>query len=272
MATVNGTGVRTMRERLNLSQRALGRRVADRLGDPERAATLGVHFSRIERRQHSDLDDEIARALAEELAVGTPDLGERVLFTWAHRVEGDRYSFLALGLRQPLWSSQEAALNGRDVIAAELEPLGLNIARGATNVPIFRQAVRRTMEDHFGDLAEHELERLIVLDPSAKAMRELAIAQRAIAADQPAHQQAGLELWAEHAARGLLETVGPDELLNLAERRAARVRNGDPALEDVPPEIVAQWRGEHKHLTDAALVYLNFRYEVLRERREAPDG
>lgn len=257
MATVNGSGVRTMRERKDLSQRALARRVAGRLGDPERAATLGVAFSRIERRQHSDLDDEIARALAEELAVGVPDLGERVLFTWAHRVEGDRYSFLALGLRQPLWSSQEAALNGRDVIAAELEPLGLNIARGATNVPIFRQAVRRTMEDHFGDLAEHELESLLVVDPSAKAVRELATAQVALSAENAEDRRAAGQAWARAAAEGILETAGPDEFFNLTERRAARGDDPD-----------AQWRGEHKHLTDAALEYLRRRCEHLRERRE----
>ncbi len=258
MATVNGTGVRTMRERLNLSQRALARRVAGRLGDPERAATLGVAFSRIERRQHSDLDDEIARALAEELAVGVPALAERVLFTWA-RQEGDRQVFPALGLRQLLWSSQEAALNGRDVIAAETMVLGkfdLNVARDATLVPIFRDALRRTMTAHFGDLAEHELESLLVVDPSAKAVRELATAQVALSAENAEDRRAAGQAWARAAAEGILETAGPDEFFNLTERRAARGDDPD-----------AQWRGEHKHLTDAALVYLNFRYEHLREAR-----
>jgi len=261
-----------MRERKGLSQRALARRVADRLGDPERAATLGVHFSRIERRQHSDLEDEIARALAEELAVGVPALAERVLFTWA-RQEGDRQVFPALGLRQLLWSSQEAALNGRDVIAAETMVLGkfdLNAARDATLVPIFRDALRRTMTAHFGDLAEHELERLLEVAPSAKGVRELATAQVALSAENAEDRRAAGQAWAQAAARGILETAGPDELINLTERRVTR--GVDPALGELPDALIAQWDREHAALTDAVLEYLSRRCEVMRERREGLDG
>ncbi len=263
-----------MRERQTLSQRALARRVADRLGDPERAPALGVLVSRIERRGSSEVDTELAQALAESLAVGVRELGERVLFTWA-RTEGDRQVFPALGLRQLLWSSPEEALNARDIIAAETMVFGkfdLNIARGASLVPVFREALRRTMEAHFGDLTDNELERLLGIDPSAKAVRELATAQVALSAENAEDRRAAGQAWAQAAAEGILETAGPDELFSMTERRAARVRNGDPALEDVPPEIVAQWGREHDGLAHAALVYLALRYDHLTQRREARDG
>lgn len=268
MPTVTGAGVKAAREEQALSQRKLARRVAERLGEPERATALGVLLSRLERRESADLDDEVAKALAEELAVGVGDLKEGVLYTWAHRLEGDRYSFPALALRQVLFNSSEAAADGRDIFAAELEPLGLNIARGATLVPVFREAIRRTMEAHFGELAEHELERLIVVDPSAKAVRELATAQRALSANETEHRQAAAEVWAQVAAQGLLETAGPDELFGLAERRSRRLREHDQALGDIPPRTLAHWDREYLALTDAALAYLNFRYEHLRARRE----
>ena len=275
MATVTGSGVKAAREETGLSQRKLARRVAERLGDPERATALGVMFSRLERRGNSELEAGLAQLIGEELGVGVRDLQEGVLYTWARRLEGGAYTFPALGLRQLVWTSPEAAFDGRDAITKETLPFknfDFNIARGASLVPVFREALRRTMEAHFGDLTDHELERLIVVDASPKAVQEVAVAQVAIAAEDTESRRGAAGGWARRAAEGNLETAGPDVLFELTELRAARARGDGPALDEIPRERLAQWRGEHKHLTDAVLAYLDFRYERLRERRDPRDG
>lgn len=266
MPTVTGPGVKAAREEQSLSQRALARRVAERLGDPDRATALGVLLSRLERRGSSDLDGELAHALAEELAVAVGDLEEGVLFTWV-RGEGEHRTFPALGLRQLLWTSREAAYDARDFMAVGSQPFenfDLNIARGSVLVPVFRQTVRRTMEQHFGELQEHELARLFVVDPSEKAFRELVTAQVALAAENAADRRGVGQAWGQGAAEGILETAGPDELFYLVARRAARMRSGEPALAETSPELRAEWEREHAALADAALAYLADRYDVLK--------
>jgi len=270
MATVTGSGVKAAREETGLSQRKLARRVAERLGDPERATALGVMFSRLERRQNSELEAGLAQLIGEELGVGVRDLQEGVLYTWARRLEGGAYTFPALGLRQLVWTSHEAAFDGRDAITKETLPFknfDLNIARGASLVPVFREALRRTMEAHFGDLTDNELERRLVVDPSARAIRELATAQVALGAQDAEDRRAAGQAWAQAAAEGILETAGPDELFNLTERRAAR--GDDPDLGEVPDELLAQWDRERAALAETALEYLSRRDELLRGRRTA---
>ena len=270
MATVTGSGVKAAREETGLSQRKLARRVAERLGDPERATALGVMFSRLERRGNSELEAGLAQLIGEELGVGVRDLQEGVLYTWARRLEGGAYTFPALGLRQLVWTSHEAAFDGRDAITKETLPFknfDLNIARGASLVPVFREALRRTMEAHFGDLTDNELERRLVVDPSARAIRELATAQVALGAQDAEDRRAAGQAWAQAAAEGILETAGPDELFNLTERRAAR--GDDPDLGEVPDELLAQWDRERAALAETALEYLSRRDELLRGRRTA---
>jgi len=272
MATVTGSGVKAAREETGLSQRKLARRVAERLGDPERATALGVMFSRLERRETSELEAGLAQLIGEELGVGVRDLQEGVLYTWARRLEGGAYTFPALGLRQLVWTSPEAAFDGRDAITKETLPFknfDLNIARGASLVPVFREALRRTMEAHFGDLTDHALERQLVVDPSAKAVRELATAQVALGAQAAEARRAAGQAWAQAAAEGILETAGPDELFNLTERRAAR--GDDPDLGEVPDGLLAQWDRERAALAETVLEYLALRYDHLTQRREARD-
>jgi transcriptional regulator with XRE-family HTH domain len=81
MVRVRGDNVQALREHQRLSERQTAIGIAERLN--ENPGTWRHAIRRIERRELSELSEDEAAALAEELGVDVEHLGERLLWTWS---------------------------------------------------------------------------------------------------------------------------------------------------------------------------------------------
>lgn len=120
------------------------------------------------------------------LALGAAsDLEEPPLWTWARLENGTPY-FVALGMRQVVFTSPEDAYDARDILALSSKG-AITPWRGAKLWAIHRSALTDTLRENFGDgLTDRQREAAITIDPSEKELRALAVLQVAFAADDPA--------------------------------------------------------------------------------------
>lgn len=105
------------REQARLTQRELGRRVAERLGHHKATRAIQVRLSRLERGDKvTQTDRKLVEALASELAVGTDDLGERHVWVWITLHNG-RPGIVELAMRFPCYPTADDAYRERDLLA-----------------------------------------------------------------------------------------------------------------------------------------------------------
>lgn len=171
--SISGESLRLYRTQRNLSQRALARRVAQRLGRAEASRALAVRLHRIETGDKiAEEDRELFDALAAELALGEEELSLPPKWTWFKVTEG-RPSFVALGLRQIVFTSAEKAYDARDALALAEE--FAQPFRDAQLVPIHGEALTNAVLDtNFGaGLTDVDRDFLLVVDPDPETLRFL---------------------------------------------------------------------------------------------------
>jgi hypothetical protein len=251
--------VRLGREQARLSQRELGRRIAARLGRQDAGRALQVRLSRIESRDEiAEADRDLVDALAAELALGTDDLGEAPYYVWL-RQTGGVPTFVALGLRQLLYTSPEKAFDSRDALALRSEGAA-KPTQDADPVPLRRGALSDILEANFGpELSEHERDTLVAIDPDVGTMLDLYVLQRALGDDLRARDAVAQGAIDEPAH--LFELV---VLHELATRRLQRAQEGE--LEQVAAaseETYRQFAAEEEALMDI----LDRAHQLRHERR-----
>jgi hypothetical protein len=265
--------LRYAREQQRLSQRELGRRVARRLGRAEAARAFQVRLSRIEQRDEITEEDRVlVDALAEELALGEGDLATPPRWIWV-RPNGGRLTFLAFGLRMPVFSSPEKARDSRDALALETNGQSAAAFEDGQLWPIHRGPLARSVLDtNFGpDLTDSEREFLLPLDPDLNEMRFLWALQQAISGATLVAEGEAAEAYgervdlAEDSARFALKQPGFQAELIELHRLALR------RLEHAPPEgahLVESWKREE----EALYTILDRIHELRREERELTLG
>lgn len=249
--------MRLGREQARLSQRELGRRVAARLGRRDASRALQVRLSRIENRDEiTEADRDLVDALAAELALGTDDLREPPYYVWIRPAP----AFVALGLRQLLYTSPEKAFDSRDALALQSEGRAKPM-QDAVPFPLHRWALSGILEANFGsELSEHERDALVAIDPDAETMEKLYTLQLALEGDLSARDAVARVAIDEPAQ--LFELV---VLHSLAMRRLQRAREG--ALEHVAVASEEIYRGFAAE--EAALMDILDRAHRLRHERRA---
>ncbi len=267
-ALINPEALRYAREQRRLSQRELGRRVAWRLGRAEAARAFQVRLSRIEKGDEvSEEDRALVDALAEELALGEGDLATPPRWIWVRPV-GDRFTFLAFGLRMPVFSSHEEAFRARDALAHATEGGSAAAFEAAQLFPIHGGSLTKTVLDaNFGpDLTDEERNFLLPLDPGLEDLRFLWSLQLALGLEEGETLPGGpygdrLDL-IDDAARFALDYAGFEaEILQLHNLALRRLRNAPPQ----GAHLLESWKREEQRL----FAILDRAHELRREHREA---
>lgn len=252
-APISREALRLAREQRRLSQRELGKRVAERLGRAEATRAFQVRLSRIETGDEiTEEDRELVDALAAELALGEDDLATPPRWIWFKTTNG-RLSFVALGLRQIAFSSPEKAYDARDALALEHEYA--QPFRDAQLFPIHGTALTNAVMDvNFGPgLSDDERQFLVALDPDQSDLLFLWTLQIAIGGDPDLRavfeaalaRTYGTGDLITHAARFARDYPGFEVELNTLHQLALR------RLKHAPPEgahLLESWRREEEAL------------------------
>lgn len=250
---VSPKAVRFQREQLQLSQRELGRRVAERMGRAEAARAFQVRLSRLEQGDEmSDEDLGWIDALAAELAVGTGDLAEPPVYIWITLAAGTP-RIVELAMRMPCWTTPELAFQGRDWLAHSSNGHFLPFANGHL-VPMRRRALAiETLDVNFPDLNERERQFLIAVDPDPEgALAYMAALNEVLSIDVVEEWQFAAIV--ESIVRfGLIGEML--QLHDLALRRLTHVPHD--------PSVLPAWRRREERLYEILERY----HELRREQR-----
>jgi hypothetical protein len=173
-APISREALRLAREQNQLSQRELGRRVATRLGRKDATRALQMRLHRIETGDPiSEEDRDLVDALAEELALGSGDLGVAPIYVWISTATGD-VSFVTLAMRMLLFSSPEKAYDARDRLAI----LGMQGMQNDTLYPMHQAAINDVLEHNFGgSLSDQDRELTVAVDPDEHELLWLLVNQ-----------------------------------------------------------------------------------------------
>lgn len=255
-APIDPKALRVLRDQARLSQRELGRRVANRLGMSEGAAALRMRLSRIEKGDKvSEEDRELLEALADEFAVGLEDLGQPPLWVWI-KLDGGRPGIVELAMRFPVYTSPEQAYKARDWLAhasnghfkpfqdAQLVPM----RAGTLSVDV--------LDANYPELNDRERRLLVAVDPDEDTLPYLAALNEVLNVEEP-------ETWSMDAIVDTLVKFGLvgeiAQLHELALRRVLRVPDDDDLLkawvrrESRLNEILERYHAMRRERRDQAL-------------------
>ena len=225
-----------------------------------------MRLSRIEKGDKvSEQDRALVDALAEELALGEEDLAIPPRWVWI-KPQGDRFTFVALGMRQVAFSSPEKAFAGRDILAHR----GATPFADAQAYPDPRQGAheQRPGRELRPGSTDEQRDFLLPLDPGLDDLGflwalQLVPAQRRDAAWRavrrpPRPDRRRCALRAQARVSRVFEAQAPSSLHALALRR----------LQNPPPEgahLLEGWKREERVL----FVVLERIQELRREHRAA---
>lgn len=248
---ISSSVLRVGRERAGLSGRGLGRRVAQRLGDPSRAKPLSLVFSRIESGSTNSayVEPRVLDALAAELALTPTDLsGPSAILLWEFRTPEGRPA--ELGLAMPVWSAPEAAYEARGILTGANGAMP-DVLADAALAPSFAHDREQWLAESFDVLDDPERAFVLPVDPDERTLRTLWLLHIVITSTKPAARRRVLIALRDFADAGTLPAVDLDLLYDLAARRLRCDR-----LRDAPVATWDRWR-EHEHnLAEAVHVAL----------------
>jgi transcriptional regulator with XRE-family HTH domain len=157
MVKVRGENVRALREHHSLSERQTAKRVASRLD--ENPGTWRHALRRIERREVSELGEDEAGALAEELGVSVEGLGEQLLWVW-HTHDGLLWD---LGTKAIAFSDPADAFDRRDWLAHASQ--GKYPTKDIRVVPRLREELLTELGVNINDPTKRLAEHMLLVDP-----------------------------------------------------------------------------------------------------------
>lgn len=226
-APLSPLALRLAREDKQLSQRELGRRVADRLGRAEAARAIQVRLSRLEHGDEiSQTDRELLDALAAELAVGVEDLAEPFVWIWI-KLHNGRPGIVELAMRMVCYTTADLAYQARDLLAHASQGQFLPF-KEAQLVPMRSRTLNQdVLDENYPDLNERERRLLVAVDPDEDSLPYLAALNEVLNDDDP-------EKWKMEAIVDTLSKFGLVgeivQLHDLALRRVMLVPKDDDLL------------------------------------------
>jgi transcriptional regulator with XRE-family HTH domain len=240
---IDPNALRFARERAGLSQRKLGRRVAERLGRDDDAIALHSQLRRIEQGNSvSDADREFLDALAAELGIGRADLGTPP--TWVFvRVVGGVPEFVALGVKLVAFSTPERAFDARDALALVSGGVAQPFA-DATPISLHAGALTELLVTNFRAAGPDAL----LLDAEPEALNRAWLLQLALNGDT-AELSGGVEVDPRDViAQVALETPAFEAELPELHWLARRRLEASPVGEN--PALYARWAREETALLE----------------------
>jgi transcriptional regulator with XRE-family HTH domain len=227
--------LRTLRDQARLSQRELGRRVAERLGRAEGAAAIRMRLARIEKGDEvSEEDRELLDALAAEFAVGVDDLAQAPYWVWIKVVRG-RPGIVELAMRFPAYTSPELAYQARDWLAHASEGR-FTPFQDAQLVPMRPNTLSQEVLDvNYPGLTDRERRLLVAIDSDEDTLPYLAALNEVLNTEEP-------EKWSLDAVVDTIDRFGlVGEIVQLHELALRRVQHSLNPDVHVPSELRLAW-------------------------------